>query len=78
MGRTQRELILRYVAAFGSITNQEGYKLGINCPWKRISELRQSGLYEITTIRESGVDKNSENKYWVRYYIKKLEGAEDG
>lgn len=71
---TQRAKILAYCKAHGSITIREGVEiLGINAPWKRISEMRQSGEYIVETITEERTNADGETKRWVRYFIKQKE-----
>lgn len=69
---TQRAKILAYCAEHGSITIREGMALGINAPWKRISEMRLSGDYIVETVDECKIDENGDKKRWVRYYIKRV------
>lgn len=63
---TQQAKILNYCAEHGSITVREAFeKLFINSPTKRISELRQSGDYEVTDIEEQRNDTR-----YKRYFIR--------
>ena len=63
---TQQAKILNYCAEHGSITVREAFeKLFINSPTKRISELRQSGFYEVTDIEEQRNDTR-----YKRYFIR--------
>jgi predicted ArsR family transcriptional regulator len=67
---TQRNKILAYCEQHGSITVREAFtKLNINCPTKRISELRNSGEYTVDTIDESRTDADGNRTRWKRYFI---------
>ena len=71
---TQRGLILKYCKEHGSITIRDAFeKLKINSPSKRISELRLSGLYDVTAITEEKCNGSGELKRYKRYYIKAVE-----
>ena len=70
---TQRSKILAYCAAHGSITVREAFELGINSPTKRISEMRNSGEYNVDTLDEKRTDENGVTKRWTRYFITPLE-----
>ena len=71
---TQQAKILAFCKEHGSITIRDGItKLGINAPWKRISEMRQSGNYIVDTVPEERVDDNGDKKRWVRYFIKEVD-----
>ena len=73
---TQQAKILAYCKQHGSITIREAFtKLHINSPSKRISELRNSGRYEVSDVTESKT-KNGETTRWKRYFIK--ECCQDG
>ena len=73
---TQKGKILQYCAEHGSITIREAFeKLYINSPSKRISELRNSGLYDVKAVEESRVNKDGETKTYKRYYISKVASA---
>lgn len=63
---TQKAKILQYCAEHGSITIRQAFEeLKINSPTKRISELRQSGFYEVTDIEEQRNDTR-----YKRYFIR--------
>lgn len=67
---TQKMQIVAYCKKHGSITIREAFtKLHINSPSKRISELRNSGKYEVSDITESKTERG-ETKRWKRYFIK--------
>lgn len=67
---TQQAKIVAYCKQHGSITIREAFtKLHINSPSKRISELRNSGKYEVSDITESKT-KRGVTKRWKRYFIK--------
>lgn len=70
---TQKNKILTYCEQHGSITVREAFtKLNINSPTKRISEIRNSGLYSVNTIEESKTDKEGNTTRWKRYFINEL------
>ena len=70
---TQRMKILAYCEQHGSITIREAFtKLNINSPSKRISEIRNSGLYSVESIVERKTDKDGNTTQWKRYYINEL------
>ena len=70
---TQRSKILAYCAEHGSITVREAFTLlDINCPTKRISEMRRSGEYKVVVEEERSTDQNGVTKRWNRYYITKI------
>lgn len=69
---TQKAKIVSYCEKHGSITIREAFtKLNINSPTKRISELRNSGKYNVSSIDEIKTDKDGKviNR-WKRYFIK--------
>ena len=71
---TQRGKILAYCNEYGSITIREAFeKLNINSPSKRISELRNCGLYDVRTIDEERINSCGETKRYKRYFIKGVE-----
>ena len=71
---TQRMKILAYCEQHGSITIRDAFtKLNINSPSKRISEIRNSGLYEVKSIGESRTDKDGETTRYKRYFINELQ-----
>lgn len=68
---TQRGKILTYCAEHGSITIREAFeKLHINSPSKRISELRLSGNYDVSSIEEVRETGDGEIRRYKRYFIK--------
>lgn len=68
---TQRMKILIYCEEHGSITIRDAFtKLNINSPSKRISEIRNSGKYEVRSITESKTDESGNTTRWKRYFIK--------
>jgi hypothetical protein len=72
---TQQMKIVSYCERHGSITIREAFtKLDINSPSKRISELRNSGKYKVSSIDETKTDKNGKviNR-WKRYFINELQ-----
>ena len=75
--RTQQKMILEYCRAHGSITVREASdKLRINSPTKRLSEIRHSPKYKVSTdtIREYDDDGKLKNHY-SRYYIEEVNHA---
>ena len=70
---TQRMKILAYCEKHGSITIREAFeRLNINSPSKRISELRNSGLYFVDAITESKTNEDGSTTRWKRYFINEL------
>lgn len=70
--RTQQAKILAYCDLYGSITIREAFtELNINSPSKRISELRNSGKYNVTSIEESKTNELGTTR-WKRYFINEL------
>lgn len=70
---TQRNKILAYCEQHGSITIRDAFtKLNINSPSKRISELRDSGKYSVSSIDESKTDADGTTTRWKRYFINEL------
>ena len=70
---TQKLKILDYCQRNGSITIREAFtKLNINNPSKRISELRNSGLYSVDAVEESRTDENGKTTRWKRYFIREV------
>ena len=73
---TQKGKILGYCAEHGSITIRDAFeKLHINSPSKRISELRNSGDYDVKDITETRVNAEGEEVRFKRYFIQALEGG---
>ena len=70
---TQKARILAYCKEHGSITVRDAFKLDINSPTKRISELRHSPLYDVQSIEEVKVKDNGETVRYNRYFIKGCE-----
>lgn len=64
---TQKELILNYIADFGSITPMEAYSdLGITKLATRISEMRKEGMeFKIETIK--GRNRYGKATRYARY-----------
>lgn len=74
---TQRAKIIAYCKEHGSITVREAaVKLDINSPTKRISELRNSGLYDVSDVTETRTKSNGKVVRYKRYFIKAV--AADG
>ena len=73
---TQKGKILGYCAENGSITIREAFeKLHINSPSKRISELRNSGAFDVQDITETKVNDDGDEVRFKRYFIRELEGG---
>lgn len=73
---TQKMRIIEYCEKHGSITVREAFtKLNINSPTKRISEIKNSGLYTVKSIIESKTGKDGHRIRWKRYFIKKKNGG---
>ena len=71
---TQRKKILAYCEQHGSITIRDAFtKLNINSPSKRISELRNSGKYIVSSVTESKTDTDGNTTRWKRYFIHELQ-----
>ena len=64
---TQHELILKYIADFGSITPQQAYSdLGITKLATRISEMRRDGVnFKIETVK--GKNRYGKATRYARY-----------
>ena len=64
---TQKELILKYIADFGSITPMEAYgDLGITKLATRISEMRKDGMkFEIQAVK--GKNRYGKPTRYARY-----------
>ena len=70
---TQRMKILAYCEQHGSITIREAFtKLEINSPTKRISEMRNSGVYNVRSVDESRTNESGNTTRWKRYFIKEI------
>ena len=70
---TQKLKILDYCKRNGSITIREAFtKLNINSPSKRISELRNSGLYSVDSVEESRTAEDGSTTRWKRYFIREV------
>ena len=67
--RIQRMKILDYCQEHGSITIREAYKLDINSPTKRISEMRNSTDYVVDDIWEYRINSKGIRKRYKRYFI---------
>ena len=68
---TQKNKILAFCEAYGSITVRDAFeKLNINSPTKRISELRAAG-YEVETFEEKETNSLGETVRFNRYFIRK-------
>lgn len=66
---TQKELILKYISDFGSITSFQAYAdLGITQLATRIKELKAKG-YNFETVPESNTNRYGKPVHYVRYFI---------
>lgn len=73
---TQKGKILGYCAEHGSITIRDAFeKLHINSPSKRISELRNSGCYDVQAINETRINAEGDEVRFKRYFIRAMEGG---
>jgi hypothetical protein len=69
--KTQRFKVLSYCAEHGSITAREAFiKLNINSPRKVISDIKNSGLYDVESVVEHKTDTDGNKIRWRRYFIK--------
>lgn len=69
MKNTQKELILKYIADFGSITSFQAYAdLGITQLGARIKELKDKG-YEFMTVQEKAKNRYGKPVHYVKYYL---------
>ncbi len=66
----QRLTIFNYCQEHGSITIRDAYKLDINSPSKRISEMRHSPDYVVDDIWEFRINSKGIRKRYKRYFIK--------
>lgn len=70
---TQRAKILNYCGEHGSITIREAFEgLDINSPSKRISEMRNSGRYNVESIIEERIKDSGDIVRYKRYYISEV------
>lgn len=66
---TQKEMILRYIADFGSITSYQAYAdLGITQLATRVSELKELG-YKFKTEQQQGRNRYGKPTHYVKYYL---------
>ena len=66
---TQKELILKYIADFGSITSFQAYAdLGITQLATRIKELKAKG-YEFRTEPQTANNRYGKPVHYVKYYL---------
>ena len=66
---TQKEMILRYIADFGSITSYQAYAdLGITQLATRVSELKEQG-YTFRTEPQCGRNRYGKPTHYVKYYL---------
>lgn len=73
---TQRQKILDYCEAHGSITVREAFEeLRINSPTKRISEIKKSGLYAVDTEEIRQTNSAGQKVRFTVYYIRRLGNA---
>lgn len=72
----QRELILKYIGDFGSITPMEAFMdLGCTKLATRVSELKTDG-YPILDKWEKGKNRYGKPTRWKRYRLKEESNAE--
>ena len=73
---TQRGKMFAYCEAHGSITVREAFEyLNINSPTKRISEMRQSGDYDVQDITETKTKEDGDVVRFKRYFIRRNSAA---
>lgn len=66
---TQKELILKYIADFGSITSFQAYAdLGVTQLATRIKELKAKG-YEFKTVPQTSHNRYGRPVHFVKYYL---------
>ena len=66
---TQKEMILKYITDFGSITSFQAYAdLGVTQLGARIKELKAKG-YEFKTVPEKNTNRYGKPIHYVRYFI---------
>ena len=66
---TQKELILKYITDFGSITSYQAYAdLGITQLATRITELKDKG-YVFKTEVQHGKTRYGKPTHYVKYYL---------
>ena len=70
--QAQRMKILHYCQKHGSITIREAYKLDMNSPSKRISEMRNSDDYVVEDKWEYRINSKGIKKRYKRYYIREV------
>lgn len=73
---TQRQKILDYCEAHGTITVREAFEeLRINSPTKRISEIKKSGLYDVRTEEIKQINSAGQKDKFTRYTIRRIDNA---
>lgn len=73
MGMTQTEQVLRHLQDYGSITPVEAMaEYGIMRLGARIWDLKRDG-HNITSERETGVNRYNEKTHYAKYYLRKGE-----
>ena len=66
---TQKELILKYLTDFGSITSFQAYAdLGITQLATRVSELKEKG-YVFKTEPQTATNRYGKPVHYVKYYL---------
>ena len=70
--QAQKMKILDYCQEHGSITIREAYKLDMNSPSKRISEMRKSPDYVVEDKWEYRINSKGIKKRYKRYYIREV------
>ena len=70
--QAQKRKILDYCQKYGSITIREAYKLDMNSPSKRISEMRNSPDYVVEDKWEYRINSKGIRKRYKRYYIREV------
>lgn len=66
---TQKEMILKYITDFGSITSYQAYAdLGVTQLATRITELKDRG-YKFKTEPQHGTNRYGKPTRYVKYYL---------
>lgn len=66
---TQKEMVLQYIADFGSITSMQAFSdLGVTQLATRISELKEKG-YQFKTEPQTAKNRYGKPVHFVKYYL---------
>lgn len=58
--------IIGFCKRHGSFTTMDCLRLGIASPRKRLSEIRRSPFYEVSSIPEEGAEGIQYNRYFIK------------